>query len=428
MTNARTMRAFRVLDPKPAAEGPLERVEVAVPEPGPDELLVEVLACGVCRTDLHVAEGDLPVHRRGVVPGHEVVGRVVGDRSAGRAGSPRASAWASPGCAAPAGRAASAVAVPRTSARGRSTPGGTPTAATPTTRPCPRTTRTGCRRATRDAELAPLLCAGIIGYHALRRAELPAGGRLGVYGFGGSAHLATQVALAEGATVHVMTRSPDARGPGARVSVPRRPRDAADRPPEPLDAAILFAPAGELVPPALAGPRPRRDAGGRRHPPQRHPGARLPAPPVPGAHAAQRHLEHPGRRARVPAPRRRAPPRGHAPSPTRWTAPVEALADLAGRPDHRRGRPGALTRGYGTDPAPRADQTPHRPPSPPAGRGGRGGADRLEEAVEYTSPTTTPRGPGARGLRGPTPRLAHHRPVLVVPPPGPPRHSWWPRA
>ena len=191
------MRAFRVHRPGPAAEGPLQRVEVATPEPAPDELLVRVLACGVCRTDLHVAEGDLPVHRPGVVPGHEVVGRVVGvgERVRGFVEGERVGvAWLRRTC----GSAASAAAVPRTSARGRSTPAGTPTAATPTTRPCRRTTRTACRTATRTRELAPLLCAGIIGHHALRRAELPAGGRLGVYGFGGSAHLATQVALAAG--------------------------------------------------------------------------------------------------------------------------------------------------------------------------------------------------------------------------------------
>ena len=101
-----------------------------------------------------------------------------------------------------------------------------------------------------DAEAAPLLCAGIIGYRALRRAALPPGGRLGIYGFGASAHLAAQVALHEGATVHVLTRSADARrlalGLGATSA-----GDAADAPPEPLDAAILFAPAGDLVPVAL---------------------------------------------------------------------------------------------------------------------------------------------------------------------------------
>ncbi|WP_285660054.1 zinc-binding alcohol dehydrogenase family protein, partial [Actinomycetospora sp. NBRC 106375] len=101
-----------------------------------------------------------------------------------------------------------------------------------------------------DAELAPLLCAGIIGFRALRRAELPAGGRLGVYGFGGSAHLAAQVALAQGATVHVMTRSPAAQELARELGAASA-QGAADAPPEPLDAAILFAPVGDLVPPAL---------------------------------------------------------------------------------------------------------------------------------------------------------------------------------
>ena len=102
-----------------------------------------------------------------------------------------------------------------------------------------------------DAELAPLLCAGIIGYHALKRAELPPGGRLGLYGFGGSAHLAAQVALARGATVHVLTRGEQARRLALELGA-ASVGDAADMPPEPLDAAILFAPVGDLVLPALA--------------------------------------------------------------------------------------------------------------------------------------------------------------------------------
>ena len=101
-----------------------------------------------------------------------------------------------------------------------------------------------------DDEAAPLLCAGIIGYRALRRAELPDGGRLGIYGFGGSAHLAAQVALAEGASVYVMTRSADARALASDLGA-AWVGDTFDRPPEPLDAAICFAPAGEIVPAAL---------------------------------------------------------------------------------------------------------------------------------------------------------------------------------
>ena len=95
-----------------------------------------------------------------------------------------------------------------------------------------------------------MLCAGIIGYRALRRTGLPRGGRLGVYGFGASAHLATQVALAEGATVHVLTRSEPARRLALELGATSA-GGAADAPPEPLDAAILFAPVGSLVPPAL---------------------------------------------------------------------------------------------------------------------------------------------------------------------------------
>lgn len=95
-----------------------------------------------------------------------------------------------------------------------------------------------------------MLCAGIIGYRALRRADLPPGGRLGIYGFGASAHLTAQIALAEGARVHVLTRSPQARELALELGA-ASVGAAGEAPPEPLDAAVLFAPAGELVPVAL---------------------------------------------------------------------------------------------------------------------------------------------------------------------------------
>jgi propanol-preferring alcohol dehydrogenase len=101
-----------------------------------------------------------------------------------------------------------------------------------------------------DEQAAPLLCSGIIGYRALRRSRLPAGGRLGIYGFGASAHLAAQIALHEGATVHVLTRSEAARRLALELGCASA-RDAQDSPPEPLDAAVMFAPAGELVPFAM---------------------------------------------------------------------------------------------------------------------------------------------------------------------------------
>lgn len=245
-----TMRAWRVERPGPIDSKPVRPARLPVPEPAPGELLVRVLACGVCRTDLHVAEGDLPVHRAGVVPGHEVVGEVVeaGDGVGGAflAGDRVGIAWLRgtdgtcrfclrgnenlcpeslyTGWDADGGYAEFAV-VP--AAYAHRMPDGYPV-----------------------AELAPLLCAGIIGYRALMLAELPPGGRLGIYGFGASAHLAAQVALAEGAVVHVLTRSARARALALELGA-ASVGDEAKPPPEPLDAAILFAPVGDLVPPAL---------------------------------------------------------------------------------------------------------------------------------------------------------------------------------
>lgn len=243
------MRAYRVAHPGPAASHPLERVEEPVPEPGPDDVLVQVLACGVCRTDLHVAEGDLPVHRMRVVPGHEVVGRVVqlGDRVEGLAEGDRVGVpWLRRTCGECrfCRRGAENLCAASIYTGWDADGGYADYTAAPAAfvHPLPA--------GYTDTELAPLLCAGIIGHHALRRAELPPGGRLGIYGFGGSAHLTAQIALAQGATVHVMTRSTDAQDLARRLGAASA-QGAADPPPEPLDAAILFAPAGELVPPAL---------------------------------------------------------------------------------------------------------------------------------------------------------------------------------
>jgi len=222
-----------------------------VPEPGPGELLLRVLACGVCRTDLHVTEGDLPVHRAGVTPGHEVVGVVVaagpGDSSGFAAGDRAGAAWlrSTDGVCGYCSRGAENL-CPASAYTGWDADGGY---AEYMTVPAAYAHRLPDGYA--DEELAPLLCAGIIGYRALQRAELPDGGRLGVYGFGGSAHLASQVALARGATLYVMTRGAKSREL-ARSLGAAFVGDAADSPPEPLDAAILFAPVGDLVLPAMA--------------------------------------------------------------------------------------------------------------------------------------------------------------------------------
>jgi propanol-preferring alcohol dehydrogenase len=230
-------------------EGPLRRGELPDPEPGPGQVRVRVSACGVCRTDLHLAEGDLIPHRPRTTPGHEVVGTV--DRLGPGArrfalGERIGIAWLRHTC----GECRFCVrgdenlcVAPRFT--GWDEPGGFAELAVVDERYAYR-----IPEAFDDVTAAPLLCAGIIGFRALRRAELTPGGRLGIYGFGASAHLAAQVALHEGAELYVMTRSAAARGLALELGA-TWVGGAADPPPRPLDAAILFAPVGELVPPAL---------------------------------------------------------------------------------------------------------------------------------------------------------------------------------
>ncbi|MDN3024325.1 zinc-binding alcohol dehydrogenase family protein [Streptomyces sp. S.PB5] len=245
------MRAWSVVRPGPmedSGEGSLRftLAEKPVPVPEHDELLVRVTACGVCRTDLHVAEGDLPVHRAGVTPGHEVVGvvaRAAGDFTVGdRVGV----AWlrSTDGTCAYCLRGAENL-CPASRYTGWDADGGY---AEYTTVPAAFAHR--LPDGLDDVAAAPLLCAGIIGHRALRRAALPPGGRLGLYGFGGSAHLCAQVALAEGARVHVLTRGEAARRLALDLGAVSA-QDAYALPPEPLDSAILFAPVGDLVPVAL---------------------------------------------------------------------------------------------------------------------------------------------------------------------------------
>lgn len=244
------MRAWAVAQPGPIDTGPLVAVERPVPEPGPGEVRVRVSVCGVCRTDLHLAEGDLPPKRPGVVPGHEVVG-VVDACGEGaerlRPGERVGIAWLRHTCGAcrfcRRGDENLCVA-PRFT--GWDDDGGYAEYAVVDERYAYRIPEVFS-----DEEAAPLLCAGIIGYRALKRAALPPGGRLGIYGFGASAHLAAQVAIHQGATVHVLTRSAEARRLALELGCASA-GDARDAPPEPLDAAILFAPAGDLVPVALA--------------------------------------------------------------------------------------------------------------------------------------------------------------------------------
>ena len=238
-----------MVSPRPIDDNPLELVEMAAPDPVPGEIRVRVLVCGVCRTDLHIAEGELAPHRDRIVPGHEVVG-VVDELGAGASrfmiGDRVGIAWLRYTCGecrwCRRGEENLCVS-PRFT--GWDTDGGYADFAVVDERYAYR-----IPEAFGDEEAAPLLCAGIIGYRALKRAEVPPGGRLGIYGFGGSAHLTAQVALHGGATVHVLTRSPQAQALALELGCDSA-SGAYDEPPDKLDAAILFAPVGDLVPVAL---------------------------------------------------------------------------------------------------------------------------------------------------------------------------------
>ena len=234
--------------PGPVPSG-LLLTERPVPEPGPGQLLVRVVCCGVCRTDLHLAEGDLPPKTADTTPGHEVVGEVVATgpgTTRFHPGDRVGVAWlATTDGTCQYCRQGKENLCPASTYTGWDVHGGYAeylTVADAFAHPLP----TGFS----DAELAPLLCAGIIGYRALRRAEVPPGGTLGIWGFGGSAHLAAQIALAEGAEVHVFTRAAAARELALSLGVASA-QDSLDPAPVPLDSAIIFAPVGDLVPAAL---------------------------------------------------------------------------------------------------------------------------------------------------------------------------------
>jgi propanol-preferring alcohol dehydrogenase len=243
------MKAMVLDRPAQVETAPLALRDLPTPEPAEGEILVRVEVCGVCRTDLHIVEGELPPHKQPIIPGHEIVGRVdklgpgvarflVGDRvglawlhrSDGvcdycRRGQenlcerPRFTGYDADGGYAEFTVADEDFAYPL--------PAG-PSAAT----------------------LAPLLCAGIIGYRALRRSEVKSGQRLGLYGFGASAHIVIQIALHWGCEIYVASRDQRHRALAAEMGA-TWVGAATETPPRKLHAAILFAPAGELVPRAL---------------------------------------------------------------------------------------------------------------------------------------------------------------------------------
>ena len=218
---------------------PLRMVERPVPVPGPGELLIEVAACGICRTDLHVVDGEI----RGplpIVPGHEIVGRVVGTGE--RVGVP----WLGRTCGrCPWCRSDRENLCDAPEFTGFTRDGGFASHVVADARYCfPVPDAYG------DVEAAPLLCAGLIGWRACRLAG--DGESLGFYGFGAAAHILAQVTVRQGRRVHAFTRPGDADAKAFALSLGCASAQDSDRaPPEPLDAAILFAPVGALVPEAL---------------------------------------------------------------------------------------------------------------------------------------------------------------------------------
>lgn len=232
-----------------AAPGVLEPTARSIPEPAAGEVLIEVEACGVCRTDLHVIDQELPVHRAGVIPGHQIVGIVRGTGSAVRRlalGQRVGVAWLRGTCGSCRWcREGRENLCPDSRYTGWDADGGYAPFTT-----APESFVYALPSDCDPVETAPLLCAGIIGYRALRRANLPPGGRLGLYGFGSSAHITAQLAIAAGAEVYAITRGTANRELARRLGVAFVGEETTP-PPVPLDAAIIFAPAGDLVPAAL---------------------------------------------------------------------------------------------------------------------------------------------------------------------------------
>ena len=255
------MKACVLNSPAPIDSRPLELKDVDAPRPGDDEVLVRVNACGICRTDLHVVEGDLPVRKTPVIPGHQIVGEVTAFGSnvneANRAddqiriGERVGIAWLHRTCG-----------VCRFCLAGRENL-------------CERADFTGWTRDGgyaeyviapaafvyslppdfQDLQAAPLLCAGIIGFRSLRLTGIEkeewSGARLGIYGFGAAGHVVIQLARARGAEVYVCTRDRERHQALASELGARWVGGAESEPPVKLDASIIFAPAGELVPSAL---------------------------------------------------------------------------------------------------------------------------------------------------------------------------------
>ncbi|MCA1959186.1 MAG: zinc-dependent alcohol dehydrogenase family protein [Desulfomonile sp.] len=243
------MKAMVLESPRPVELAPLNLADIPVPEPGPGEVLLRILACGVCHTDLHTVEGDLALPKHPLIPGHQVVGRV--ERSGPAATRFKRSdrvgvTWFYSSCGTCRWcREGRENLCPSARFTGYHADGGYAEYMV-----APESSVFPIPEVFSDAEATPLLCGGVIGYRAMRLSEIKPGGRLGMFGFGNSAHVVIQLAVKRGCRVHVFTRS-SAHRELARELGAVWTGTAQDTPPEPLDSSIVFAPAGPLVLDAL---------------------------------------------------------------------------------------------------------------------------------------------------------------------------------
>jgi propanol-preferring alcohol dehydrogenase len=229
-------------------------MDVEKPEPGPGEVLVKVLCCGICRTDLHVVEGELPVRRSPVIPGHQIVGEVAGlgeDVIGFHLGDRVGIAWLNSTC----GKCGFCLSGRENLCDTPQFTGWTRDGGFAEFAVAPADFTYSLPKNLASEHAAPLLCAGIIGYRALRLTGIKdwKGARLGIYGFGAAGHVAIQLARFRGADVYVATRDRERHQALATELGAAWVGDTFDIPPEKLDASIIFAPAGEIVPPALEG-------------------------------------------------------------------------------------------------------------------------------------------------------------------------------
>lgn len=244
------MKAMVLSEPAPIESSPLRLMDVPVPKPGHGEVRIKVSCCAICRTDLHVIEGELPRQRMPVVPGHQVVG-VVDAVGPGcqhiQLGQRIGIAWLRHTCGVCAfctsGRE-NLCEAPRFT--GYHADGGYAEFAI-----VPEAFAYEIPEIFPDKDAAPLLCAGIIGYRALERSQLPRGGTLGIFGFGSSAHVVIQIALHRGCEVYVVTRGAGHRRLAMQMGAAWAGETTSGLPAN-VDSAIIFAPAGELVPMALS--------------------------------------------------------------------------------------------------------------------------------------------------------------------------------